>query len=383
MSTPFFPVAEPNLDQVERALLLEAFDSGWISSQGPFLERFERDFAAFAGTRHALAICNGTAAVHLSLLALGVKPGDQVILPTLTFVATANAVRYMGAEPVFVDCEPDTWNLDPEQVAAAVTPRTVGIIAVHLYGHPCEMDRLQAVADRHGLWLVEDAAEAHGATYRGRRVGSLGKVAAFSLYGNKILTTGEGGVVTTDDDAVARRVRLFRGQGMDPGRRYWHVVVGYNYRMTNLAAAIGVGQLQKAEQLISARRNLAAWYQEELAGCAELVLPVERPEVQSSWWLYSVRLRAAEGHPQLRDALMRCLAADGIETRPFFHCMHTLPPHARLGLFPVADAVATSGLNLPSAFRLTRDDVRIIAGRLRHHAERISAGQDGGMRHAA
>ena len=192
MSAHHFPVAEPNLDQVERGLLLEAFDSGWISSQGPFLERFERDFAAFAGTRHALAICNGTAAVHLSLLALGVKPGDQVILPTLTFVATANAVRYMGAEPVFVDCEPDTWNLDPEQVAAAVTPRTVGIIAVHLYGHPCEMDLLQAVADRHGLWLVEDAAEAHGATYRGRRAGSLGKVAAFSLYGNKILTTGEG-----------------------------------------------------------------------------------------------------------------------------------------------------------------------------------------------
>ena len=175
MNTPLFPVAEPSLDDVERTLLLEAFDSGWISSQGAFLERFERDFAAFAGTRHALAICNGTAAVHLSLLALGVRPGDVVILPTLTFVATANAVRYMGAEPVLVDCEPDTWNLDPEQVAAAVTPRTVGILAVHLYGHPCEMDALQAVADRHGLWLAEDAAEAHGATYHGRRVGSLGR----------------------------------------------------------------------------------------------------------------------------------------------------------------------------------------------------------------
>jgi perosamine synthetase len=258
MSAPIFPVAEPCLDQVERTLLLEAYDSGWISSQGAFLQRFERDFAVFAGTRHALAICNGTAAVHLSLLALGVKPGDEVILPTLTFVATANAVRYMGAEPVFVDCEPDTWNLDPARVAAAVTPRTAGIIAVHLYGHPCEMDDLQAVADRHGLWLIEDAAEAHGATYRGRRVGSLGKLAAFSLYGNKILTTGEGGVVTTDDDELARRVRLFRGQGMDPTRRYWHTVVGYNYRMTNLAAAIGVGQLQKAEQILSARRELAA-----------------------------------------------------------------------------------------------------------------------------
>jgi perosamine synthetase len=383
MSAPAYPVAEPWLDDVERSLLLAAFDSGWVSSQGAFLERFERDFAAFAGTRHALATCNGTAAVHLALLALGVEPGDEVIVPTLTFVATANAVRYTGATPVFVDCEPDTWNLDPERVAAAVTPRTVGILAVHLYGHPCDMDALQAVADRHGLWLAEDAAEAHGATYRGRRVGSLARLAAFSLYGNKILATGEGGVVTTDDDELARRVRLYRGQGMDPQRRYWHLVVGYNYRMTNLVAAIGVGQLQKAERLVAARRDLAAWYMDELAGCDELVLPVERADVRSSWWLFSARLRAAEGRPELRDELMARLAADGIETRPFFHCMHTLPPHAQPGSFPVAGDVATSGLNLPSAFRLTRDDVRFIAGRLRRHAGQIAAGHEWQARHAA
>lgn len=382
MSAPPYPVAEPHLDGVERDLLLEAFDSGWISSQGAFLERFERDFAAFAGTKHALAVCNGTAALHLTLLALDVKPGDQVIVPTLTFVATANAVRYMGAEPVLVDCEPDTWNMDPVRVAAAITPRTVGIVAVHLYGHPCAMDALQGVADAHGLWIVEDAAEAHGATYRGRRVGSLGRLAAFSLYGNKVLTTGEGGMVTTDDDALAERVRLYRGQGMDPARRYWHPVVGYNYRMTNLVAAIGVGQLMKAQALLTARRRVAADYLEELADCEALILPVERPEVESAWWLFSVRLKCAIGRPNLRDELMSRLGQEGIETRPFFHCMHTLPPHVRLGHFPVADDVATSGLNLPSAFRLTRDDLRHIAGRLRHHAGRIARDEEGGRRAA-
>lgn len=383
MSAIRHPVAEPHFDQVERDLLLEAFDSGWVSSQGAFLDRFERDFAAFAGTRHAMAACNGTAAVHLALLALGVEPGDEVIVPTLSFVATANAVRYTGATPVFVDCERDIWNMDPAQVAAAVTPRTVGILAVHLYGHPCEMRALRTIADRHALWLAEDAAEAHGATYHGRTAGALADIAAFSLYGNKILTTGEGGVVTTDDDALAERVQLFRGQGMDPARRYWHLVVGYNYRMTNLAAALGVGQLQKAAALQAARRRVAEWYREELAGCDELALQAERPGVRSAWWMSSARLLAAEGQPQLRDELMRRLLADGIETRPFFHCMHTLPPYRGPGDFPVAEAVASSGLNLPSAFRLSRDDVRGIASRLRLHARALAAEVGGEARRAA
>lgn len=366
-----YPVAEPALDHVERALLLEAFDSGWISSQGSFLTRFENEFAAFAGTRHAMAACNGTAAIHLALLALELKPGDEVIIPTLTFVATANAVRYCGAEPVPVDCDPDTWNLDPAGVEAAITPRTRGIVAVHLYGHPCDMRALQEIADRHGLWLAEDAAQSHGAEYSGVRTGGLARIAAFSFYGNKVLTTGEGGMVVTNDAALARRVRLLRGQGMDPDRRYWHPVVGYNYRMTNLAAAIGVGQLQKAAELLAARRRVAAWYREELAECRAVALQHERAEVRSSWWMTSLRLTAPGEGADRRNRLMQQLAADGIETRPLFHPVHTLPPYRRAGSWPVAEDLAASGLNLPSAYRLGRDDVRFIAERVRHHLTAI------------
>ncbi len=249
MSAPPYPVAEPHLDGVERDLLLEAFDSGWISSQGAFLERFERDFAAFAGTKHALAVCNGTAALHLTLLALDVKPGDQVIVPTLTFVATANAVRYMGAEPVLVDCEPDTWNMDPVRVAAAITPRTVGIVAVHLYGHPCAMDALQGVADAgDGLWIVEEARRAPPAIspYRWRRLlrapGRSARQPSPCVRRWRAAWSPWTAATTGGDPRP----------GMDPARRYWHPVVGYNYRMTNLVAAIGVGQLMKAQALLTA-----------------------------------------------------------------------------------------------------------------------------------
>lgn len=367
MNNVVYPVAEPWLDHVERELLLEAFDSGWISSQGSFLERLENDFARFTGTRHALAACNGTAAIHLALLALDLKPGDQVLIPTLTFVATANAVRYCGAEPVPVDCDPETWNIDPGLVEAAVTPRTVGIVAVHLYGHPCDMAALQAIADRHGLWVAEDAAQSHGAEYHGVRTGGLARIAAFSLYGNKVLTTGEGGMVVTNDDELARRVMLYRGQGMDPGRRYWHPVVGYNYRMTNLAAAIGVGQLQKAEALLAARRRVAGWYAEELAGCRGVTFQRERPDVRSAWWMTTLRLTDVEPGPGPRNRLMELLAGDGIESRPVFYPVHTLPPYLGSERCPVAEAVSDTGFNLPSAFRLSRDDVRFIASRVRHH----------------
>jgi len=373
MQERFYPVTEPHLDEQDRRHLMDAFDSGWISSQGAYLEAFEELFAVFTGSRFALATCNGTTALHMALLALGTKPGDQVLVPTFTYVATANAVTYCGAEPVLVDCEEDTWNMDPARAEAALTDRTVGIIPVHLYGHPCDMDPLRDLAERHGLWILEDAAEAHGARYRDRNVGTLGDVAAFSLFGNKVITTGEGGIVTTDDERLAERMRRIRGQGMDPKRRYWFPEVGYNYRMTNLAAALGVSQLKKIDRLIAAHRQVAHWYLQELAEVPGLVMPVEREDVHSVFWLFSLRLRAAEDRPELRDELMWRLLEDGIDTRPFFHPMHTMPVYDQDGDFRVADRIARSGLSLPSSPRLDHDDVRHIAGRLIHHAEALGA----------
>ena len=369
-----YPVTEPHLDDNDRSHLLDAFDSGWISSQGPYLQQFERTFAEFAGTTHALATCNGTTALHLALMALDLQPGQEVIVPTFTYIASANAVHYCGAVPVFVDCSADTWNMDPAAVEAAITERTVGIMPVHLYGMPCDMTALAEIAQRHNLWLVEDAAEAHGATVNGKRVGSLGTIASFSLFGNKILTTGEGGVVTTNDPELARRMELLRGQGMDPSRRYWFPIVGYNYRMTNLAAALGVSQLSKAEYLIAAHQQVHAWYREALGDMPGIAWQGERLNTVSVQWLTSIRLRAAEHRPALRDELMARLRADGIDTRPFFYPMHSMPPYASSRPFPVADAIASSGINIPSSPRLTREDVFAITARIRHHVEEIELG---------
>jgi len=366
-----FPVTEPHLDDNDRSHLIDAFDSGWISSQGPYLERFEREFAAFAGTAHALATCNGTTALHLALMALDLKPGDEVIVPTFTYIASANAVHYCGATPVFVDCSPDTWNMDPAAVEAAITGRTVGIMPVHLYGMPCDMIAISQIAARHDLWVVEDAAEAHGATVHGKRVGSLSTIASFSLFGNKIITTGEGGIVTTDDPALAARMALLRGQGMDPSQRYWFPIVGYNYRMTNLAAALGVSQLTKAHRLIAAHQQVHAWYREALGDMPALAWQGGRAHTVSVQWLTSIRLRSAEHRPALRDDLMARLRADGIDTRPFFYPMHSMPPYASSQAFPVADAIASSGINVPSSPRLTKDDVFAIAGQIRHHVDAI------------
>lgn len=369
-----FPVTEPHLDDRDREHLLDAFDSGWISSQGPYLDMFERGFARFTNSAHALAVANGTMALHLALMALDLKPGDEVIVPTFTYIASANAVRYCGAVPVLVDCLPDTWNLDPAAVESAITARTVGIMPVHLYGMPCDMVAINAIAAKHSLWVVEDAAEAHGATVNGERVGSMSTIASFSLFGNKIITTGEGGVVTTNDAALRTRMTLLRGQGMDPERRYWFPMVGYNYRMTNLAAALGVSQLAKVDSLIEAHQRVHGWYRAALGDLDALAWQGERPGVVSVQWLTSVRLRSAENRPSLRDDLMRRLRADGIDTRPFFYPMHSMPPYASASAFPIADAIASSGINLPSSPRLTESDVEQVAARVRLHVEALESG---------
>ncbi len=363
---PLIPVAAPVLAGREKEYVADCMESGWISSAGKYVELFEAEFAKFCGVRHAISCCNGTAALHLSLAALGVGPGDEVIVPTLTFVATANAVTYCGARPVFVDSEPETWNLDPAQVASKITPRTKGIIAVHLYGNPVDVDALRELASRHGLFLLEDAAEAHGALHGGRHAGSLGDVAAFSFYGNKIIATGEGGMVTTDDDALAARVRLLRGQGMDPERRYWFPVIGYNYRMMNIPAAIGLAQLERAGWHTTRRREVAAAYRRLLGGVQGLGWQAERERTRHAYWMFTVIL--GDGGADERDRLMARLYDEGVETRPVFYPVHSLPPYreaSRGEEFPVAERLARRGLSLPTWAGLSGDDLDHVCERLR------------------
>ncbi|HEV7765495.1 MAG TPA: DegT/DnrJ/EryC1/StrS family aminotransferase [Thermoanaerobaculia bacterium] len=348
----WIPVASPSLAGNERAYVLDCMDSGAISSIGEYVARFEREFAAFCGVRHAIACCNGTAAVHLALLAHDVKAGDEVLVPTLTFVATANAVTYCGATPVFLDAESSSWCLDPAAIESKITPRTKGIIAVHLYGHPADMTAINDITRKHGLFVIEDAAEAHGALWNDRMAGSLGDIAAFSFYGNKTLTTGEGGMVVTDDDALAERVRLYRGQGMDPQRRYWFPVVGYNYRMTSLVAAVGVAQLERIDEMIERRLEIASWYREDLSRIDGISWQIEHLLARHAYWMFVALL------PIAAEAVMAAMEIEGIETRPAFPPMHALPPYLDpVGSYPVAEDIARRGIALPTWVGLTREDV--------------------------
>jgi perosamine synthetase len=366
MNKRWIPVAAPMLVGNEKAYIMDCMESGWISSAGKYVLKFEAAFAEFCGAKHAISCCNGTAALHLSLLALGVGPGDEVIVPTLTFVATANAVTYCGARPVFVDSEAETWTLDPALIEAKITPRTRGIIAVHLYGHPARMDALKSIARKHNLFLIEDAAEAHGAEYQGRGVGALGDIAAFSFYGNKIIATGEGGMVVTDDKTLARRATQLRGQGQDFERRYWFPIIGYNYRMMNLPAAIGLAQLERADWHLQRRSEVAAWYLEELQDVRGITWQAEKEWAKPAHWLFSLILN--DDIPFNRDALMAQLERRGVETRPVFYPMHVLPPYLEIaqgGAYPVAERLARRGLSLPTWAGLTREDIRFVCDALR------------------
>lgn len=357
------PVAAPVLNGRETEYVLECMNTSWISSAGRFVTAFEQGFAEFCGARHAIATNNGTTALHLALMAVGIKPGEEVIVPTLTYIATANAVTYCGATPVFVDNDPHTFNIDPRAVELAITSRTKAIMPVHLYGQSADLDPLIEIARKRNLIVVEDAAEAVGAHYKGRSTGTLGLCATFSFFGNKILTTGEGGMVTTDDDALAARLRLLRGQGMDPLRRYWFPEIGYNYRMTNIAAAIGLGQLENIEHHLEARRTIGRLYDEKLKSLSErLILPITAPWADHVYWMYTVML--SDKVQASRDDVMASMDAAGIETRPVFYPMHVLPPYLdnQPNKFPNADFCSSRGINLPTHGRLSEDDIdRVVA----------------------
>lgn len=360
----FIPVAVPNLSGNEKKYVNECLDTTWISSNGSYIKRFEEAFSRFIGSSNALSCCNGTVALHLPLLALGLKEGDEVIVPTFTYIATANAVRYCGATPVFVDCLPNTWNIDPKDVEKKITCKTKGIIPVHLYGNPCDMDAIMDIARKHNLFVLEDAAECHGATYRGKKAGSFGNAGTFSFFGNKIITTGEGGMVVTNDDELAARMRLLKGQGMDPNRRYWFTDIGYNYRMTNIEAALGLAQLEKVDEHIAARRRVASAYNELFSGMDQYIQTQKTTAgAESVYWMYSVIL--TDQSKLSRDELMARLAADGIETRPLFFPMHKMPPYKDETVScPVSCQIAYNGMNIPTHAKLSQDDIEYISKKI-------------------
>jgi perosamine synthetase len=363
----FIPVAEPVIGERELELVTDAVRSGWISSIGAYVDRFESAFAAYCHTRHAIAVCNGTAAIHLLLHALGIGPGHEVVIPDLTFAATAHAVLQTGATPVFADVDPQSWCLDPEAARRAIGPRTRAIIAVHLYGHPADTRALGALAAEHDLVLVEDAAEAHGATVDGRRVGGLARAGTFSFYGNKVITTGEGGMVTTSDDQLAERLRYLKDHGMSKTRRYYHDELAFNYRITNIQAALGVAQLEQIEAFIEQKRRIAAWYREALAVRRDIVVSPELPGYRNIYWMTSALVPAGVD----RDHVARAMREAGIDSRPFFVPMTELPHlkhHRAVGRAgegcPVAADLSRRGLNLPSSCTLVEEDVRRCAAAL-------------------
>ncbi|WP_269715380.1 DegT/DnrJ/EryC1/StrS family aminotransferase [Caulobacter sp. NIBR2454] len=362
---PRISVAAPVLDGREREYVNECLDTTWISSGGRFITEFEKSFADYCGVKHAIACNNGTTALHLALVALNLKPGDEVIVPSLTYIASANAVSYCGATPVLAENETRAFNIEPSDIEALITPNTRGIMPVHLYGHPADMDPINAIAKKHGLFVIEDAAEAVGAKYKGRMTGGLGDVGVFSFFGNKIITTGEGGMVTTNDDTLAETMRLYRSQGMDPKRRYWFPVIGFNYRMTNIQAAIGLAQLERVEHHLEGRRRVAALYDKALERLGNrVILPVVEDYAEHVYWMYTIQL--GEGVSKSRDQVMLDMDALGIETRPVFHPMHVLPPyeHLKTRELPNADLCAGRGINLPTHGLLTEADIDRIAAAL-------------------
>jgi perosamine synthetase len=352
------PIMEPWIDHQEIDLVMDCLKSGWISSQGKYIGEFEKAFSEFCGARFGVATSNGTTALHLALLTLGIGPGDEVIVPALSFIATANVVVYTGAKPVFADVDKKTWTLDPSQLRPLITDRTKAIIPVHLYGHPADMEPIMALAEEYHLWVIEDAAEAHGAEYKGKRVGSLGNLGCFSFYGNKIISTGEGGMIVTDNPEWVAKAQILRDHGMSKKIKYWHPVLGYNFRMTNVQAALGLGQMNKIEMIIDQKRRIAQTYSRGLEGVKGIGLPSEETWGKNVFWLYSILIHPETG--KKRDDLIEYLHQFQVASRPVFFPMPDMPFYAPGGHFPTAQKISKQGISLPSGSSLTSEQIHYI-----------------------
>jgi perosamine synthetase len=365
------PVCKPWLPGKEREYVNDALNSNWISSAGQYIKKFEEGFAKFCGTRYGVCCSNGLAALHLACASLGLKKGDEVIVPTFTMAASINAIIFTGATPVLVDIDNDTYCIDHNQIEGKITERTKAIMVVHIYGHVCDMDKVNEIAKKYNLYVIEDAAEAHGAEYKGKKAGGLGDIGCFSFFGNKILTTGEGGMCVTDSENLAKKMEKLRNHAFDLPR-FVHNEIGFNYRLTNLQAAIGTAQVENAENLIEARRNVGLRYNKILKDFKGLILPKEKDYAKNVYWMYGVVL---EDNIKLnKDEIMKRLKEMGVDTRSFFIPMHRQPAYFNKtvpntpdcsGDFPVADRISKRGFYLPSSSNLSDDEMEIICNALK------------------
>jgi len=363
------PVNEPLFLGNEKQYLNECIDTGWVSSEGPFVKKFEQSFASYLGLSHGVSVCNGTAAVETALYAVGVGPGDEVIMPSFTIISCVAACLRLGAKPVLVDIEPVTWNMDVRQIESKVTKNTKAIMAVHIYGHPVDMDPVFEVAEKHNLKIVEDAAEVHGAEYYSQKkdawlkCGSMGDVAAFSFYANKIINTGEGGMVVTRDDTVAKRAQSYRNLCFRADKRFLHDELGYNFRMTNLQAAVGLAQVEKIDSYIEIKRKWADVYRAKFSKIEGVKFQPVKDYARSVYWMYCIELDPKLGVEA--EDLMNRLRKYKIGTRPFFRGMHDQPVLNEMGLFvgesyPMTDHAYKYGLYVPSGMALTEKQVDVV-----------------------
>ena len=357
------PVNEPLFDGNEKKYLNQCIDDAWISSEGPFVKEFEKKFSSYIGLKYGVAVCNGTVALETALAASGIKKGDEIIMPTFTIISCATAAVRLGAKPVLVDSEPETWNIDIGQIEPKITKRTKTIMPVHIYGHPVNMDPVMELAEKYNLKVIEDAAEVHGALYKGKKAGSIGDAGCFSFYANKIITTGEGGMIVTDNQEIADRARAYRDLCHRPERRFYHTELGYNFRMTNLQAAVGVAQLEQIDRFVEIRRNNAKKYTERLKNIKLIKTPIEKEWAKNVYWMYGIELAESLGIDTKQMAQQ--LAEKGIATRPFFLGLHEQPVFHKMGLFigeryPVAERIARQGLYLPSGHTLTDEQINYI-----------------------
>ena len=355
-------IAAPLLTGNELAYVTDCIKTSWISSQGKYVRQFEEMFSTYHNGYHALAVSNGTVALHLALVALNIGPFDEVIVPDLTFAASVNAILYTGAVPILIDVELDTWNLDTKKIEASITSRTKAIMPVHLYGNPCKMNQIMEIAKKHKLLVIEDCAESLGSYYNGQPVGVFGDAATFSFYGNKTITTGEGGMIVFKDAEIAERAAMLRDHGMNKTKRYWHEEVGYNYRLTNIQAAIGVAQFERLDEFVTAKRQIAKTYNETLSKASEYFeIPSENNGTVNSYWLYTCIVKSSA--PFNREDLSNYLNKKGIETRPVFYPMHVMPPYANFGkVEDLANSqyISDCGISLPSSVNLSKLEVAYV-----------------------